>query len=406
MDLISSIIGIIYCTLFEFFHGKSLLHSRIYKKNHKIYWYLLIIFRKNFKKFILKLGLDPWKYPTNNDLIKIRTTGKNDLKKFFSDESTSFLLRFLSIRLQSSGSSGTPFEFRIFILQWIEEQARVYSSFRLAGYRIGKKMVVFRSYSPKNNEKNIKKIWWKRWTYFNSFALDDKNLKKYYNYLKSENIKFLRTYPSTLSTFLKFLKENDLKLNLKMIHCSSENIDEKLISESENYFGCKVINYYGQVEQAILGINLINKSYINLLPYTSYYISSEDNSLITLNLLNWTNPLVNYKVDDKVEQIKNNNFRIIGRSNLFLKHINGFEVSTVNFYTLMQRFDSLVKWQIFQSKNYDISINYEGDLVRDDTNTIDYEIKKRLGNLKISFNKNSFNYDGEGKINPIAIEKE
>ena len=72
----------------------------------------------------------------------------------------------------------------------------------------------------------------------------------------------------------------------------------------------------------------------------------------------------------------------------------------------MQRFDSLVKWQIFQSKNYDISINYEGDLVRDDTNTIEYEIKKRLGNLKISFNKNSFNYDGEGKINPIAIEKE
>ena len=37
-----------------------------------------------------------------------------------------------------------------------------------------------------------------------------------------------------------------------MIHVSSENIDDSLIVESEIYFNCKLINYYGQVEQAIL----------------------------------------------------------------------------------------------------------------------------------------------------------
>ena len=37
-----------------------------------------------------------------------------------------------------------------------------------------------------------------------------------------------------------------------MIHVSSENISDKLIADSEEYFKCKLINYYGQVEQALL----------------------------------------------------------------------------------------------------------------------------------------------------------
>ena len=194
------------------------------------------------------------KYPSIDDLKKIRVTNKYDLVKYFPSSSDSWLLNFLSIKMSSSGSTGTPFQFKIFILQWIEEQARVYSSFRLGGYCIGKKMVIFRSYSPKLNEKNIKEIKWKRWTYFNSFALDDDNLSNYYNYLVKNKIKYLRTYPSTLRSFLSFLKKRKLKLNLSMIHVSSENIDDSLIVESEIYFNCKLINYYGQVEQAILGV--------------------------------------------------------------------------------------------------------------------------------------------------------
>ena len=51
-----------------------------------------------------------------------------------------------------------------------------------------------------------------------------------------------------------------------MIHVSSENIDDSLIVESEIYFNCKLINYYGQVEQAILGVNLYESKSITLLP--------------------------------------------------------------------------------------------------------------------------------------------
>ena len=52
-----------------------------------------------------------------------------------------------------------------------------------------------------------------------------------------------------------------------MIHVSSENISDKLIADSEEYFKCKLINYYGQVEQALLGINLSESLSISILPH-------------------------------------------------------------------------------------------------------------------------------------------
>ena len=51
-----------------------------------------------------------------------------------------------------------------------------------------------------------------------------------------------------------------------MIHVSSENISDKLIADSEEYFKCKLINYYGQVEQAWL-INLSESLSISILPH-------------------------------------------------------------------------------------------------------------------------------------------
>ena len=52
---------------------------------------------------------------------------------------------------------------------------------------------------------------------------------------------------------------------------------------------------------------------VNQLPYflyTSFYILN-DNSIASLNLINWTNPLINYKVDDYVEK-KNLHFKLKG----------------------------------------------------------------------------------------------
>ena len=186
-------------------------------------------------------------------------------------------------------------------------------------------MVVFRSYSPKSWEKNIKEVRWKRWTYFNSFSLDEKSLQEYYDYLIKHRIEYLRIYPSTLATFLNFLKSRKLKIKLKMLHVSSENISNELIDEAQEFFECKLINYYGQVEQAILGVNILNARSISILPYTDWYML-DDGTVAALNLLNWTNPLINYRVQDQLLMIKENHFNVTGRNNIFLNHSKGLPV--------------------------------------------------------------------------------
>ena len=403
MDTIGSIFGILLSSIYELIFKKNFLHSRLKSKKHKITWFLLVIFRRNFKKYVLDLGLDPWKYPTTNDLRKIRTTSKEDIDKYFSKDSTSKILQFFSLKMSSSGSTGKPFEFSIFLLQWIEEQARVYASLKLGGYQIGRRMVVFRSYSPKSWEKNIKEVRWKRWTYFNSFSLDEKSLQEYYDYLIKHRIEYLRIYPSTLATFLNFLKSRKLKIKLKMLHVSSENISNELIDEAQEFFECKLINYYGQVEQAILGVNILNARSISILPYTDWYML-DDGTVAALNLLNWTNPLINYRVQDQLLMIKENHFNVTGRNNIFLNHSKGFKVSTINFFTLMQKFKNLVKWQIFQDRNLNIQLNYEGYLSPLDKKQITDGFKERLGDIPIRLKHNKFKFNGEGKINPIVVE--
>lgn len=401
MDFISSILGILISSIHKFFYRKNFLYSRLKPKRHIVQWFLLIILRKNFKKYVQDLGLNPWKYPDVNDLRKARLSTKDDIEKYFSRDSMSRLLKLFSLKMSSSGSTGKPFEFNIFILQWIEEQARVYSSFMLGGYRIGKKMVIFRSYSPTKKEKNIKEIRWKRWTYFNSFSLDEDSLREYYDYLVENNIKFIRTYPSTLATFLEFLKSKNLKIKLNMIHVSSENISDVLIEKAEEYFNCRVINYYGQAEQAVLGVNISESLSISILPYTNWY-RLEDNTLATFNILNWSNPLVNYHVEDHLVMTKDNHFNIVGRNNIYLTHSSGYKVSTINFYTLMQKYTNITKWQIIQENDHNIKIHFEGNMTQIHQDEIELGIKERLGNVSIKFVTNSFQFNGEGKINPIV----
>ena len=59
MDFISSVLGILLSMFYEIFLGKNLLESRIKPKSHKLYWYILVLFRKNFKSYVSEIGLDP-----------------------------------------------------------------------------------------------------------------------------------------------------------------------------------------------------------------------------------------------------------------------------------------------------------------------------------------------------------
>jgi phenylacetate-coenzyme A ligase PaaK-like adenylate-forming protein len=191
-----------------------------------------------------------------------------------------------------------------------------------------------------------------------------------------------------------------------MIHVSSENISENLIKECEEFFGCRIVNYYGQSEQAVLGVNLNRTDSINLLPYTNVY-QRDDGTLAATNLLNWSTPLVNYHVADKLIETSPNQYRIIGRTNVLFKHTDGYWVSTVNIYTLMQFYSRLEKWQIVQFiSDGTVRLHYRGELNVDDKKLIQEGLEMRFGTWRVAFFDGDFIYSGQGKINPILCLKE
>jgi cytoskeletal protein CcmA (bactofilin family) len=98
---------------------------------------------------------------------------------------------------------------------------------------------------------------------------------------------------------------------------------------------------------------------------------------------------------------KDNQFNLIGRNNIYLNHYQGYLVSTINFYTLMQNFTTLIKWQIVQKSNLSIEMNFEGNITSEEKELIRIGIEERLGYVLVKFNNNQFIFNGEGKINPI-----
>ena len=60
-----------------------------------------------------------------------------------------------------------------------------------------------------------------------------------------------------------------------------------------------------------------------------------------------------------------------------------------------------MKWQIVQNKDLDIRLNYE-DNYQQPKNYLKSGIKERLGEIKAT-NTENFEYNGEGKINPIYV---
>ena len=112
LDFICSVLGIIYSSTCELIFQKNLLFLREKPRKQILNWYFLIFFRKNFKSFVKHLGLDPWKYPEISDLKKVRLTDKSDISNFFPEDSLSRILKFLSLKMTSSGSTGSPFVFK------------------------------------------------------------------------------------------------------------------------------------------------------------------------------------------------------------------------------------------------------------------------------------------------------
>ncbi len=366
-----------------------------------------------------KINFQPLRDFNNlGDLSKIPILSKN----VFKENKELFLNKRHvkgSILFKTSGSTGTPMDILVHQNQWIMEQGVIWRHWKWGGYNFRDPLAMVRSYVPTSDE-----ILWKtdnisNFTYFSPFHLNDENMSRYLNVMIMKNIIVLRGYPSSIATLAEFiLRSNHDIPKIKLVLTASEVLSDKDRKLIEAAFKAKISNHYGLAEQIVMMGDC--EKHEGLHNYDEYgYLELLDTDvpnikrIIGTNLHNLTTPLIRYDTGDLAVVsdercscgrssgiIKN----IIGRKDLTIKTIEGYEIPTTNFYTLLEHYNEIDRWQIVQKSLNEIEVIFASKSITPERIvSLEHDFKRRLSDkmlIEFSPNKN-FHQKNEGKVNPF-----
>ena len=402
-----------------------------YWDNHKIDNYQFKRLRKQliqasktqyYSKLFKELNFNPrTDFKSLNDLEKIPVTEKNKVK-----ENTHLFINHKyknkSLPFYTSGSTGNPMKSLIHPLHWLIEQAVIFRHWSWGGYHFRDATAMLRSYSPKEGDPLTKYSSPLNTTYFSPFHLTDENMMMYYNLMIDLKTRVLRGYPSSVKIFALFLKKNSLKINsIKQILVASEVLTDNDRNIIESVFDCKISNHYGLAEQIVMFGDCENHTHLhNYFEYGYVELLDTDRpnikKIIGTNLHNKTMPIIRYDtgdlaiIDDSYCKCSRNGItikNIIGRHDQLIRTPNGYDIPSVNFYTMFEHYLEIDQWQItYDDEN--INFNYlslEG-LNNIKLKELNLKIENRINNSGFKYTLNEvsgFYQKSEGKT-PVIVK--
>lgn len=375
---------------------------------------------KYYKKLFYELNFNPkTDFKSLSDLKKIPVTEKNivkeDINLFINNK-----YKKKSLIFYTSGSTGKPMRALIHTLHWVIEQAVIFRHWSWGGYRFRDATAMLRSYSPKQGEPLTKYSRPLNTTYFSPFHLSDENMLIYYNLMSNLNIKILRGYPSSVKIFALFLKKNNLKIkSIKQILVASEVLTDYDRIIIEKVFNCKISNHYGLAEQIVMFgdcekhthlHNYFEYGYVELLDTDKPNIKK----IIGTNLHNKTMPIIRYNtgdlavIDDSKCSCSRNGVvikNIIGRHDQLIRTPNGYDIPSVNFYTMFEYYINIDQWQItYDDENINFNYLSQKGLSNTELNELKLMIENRIKKSGFKYtinNVTSLHQKSEGKIPTI-----
>ncbi|WP_173915198.1 phenylacetate--CoA ligase family protein [Halobacillus sp. Marseille-Q1614] len=261
--------------------------------------------------------------------------------------------------------------------------------------------------------KQNKNVFW-RYNYainqvlYSGFHVSENNIPYYIKSLNKFKPKALDGFPTSIYRIAKYINANNIKLSFKpiCIFPTAETLLEHQKKEIEEAFNCPVRNQYASSEGAPFITECENgrlhfnteTGYFNL---KDYNIEENLYELVVTSFLNYTTPIVQYKIGDIVEFNKNQEVcdcgnrslyveKILGRQSDYLLSKNG-KVTSVHLSNAIKNApNSIVACQFVQEKLNEIIIN----IVVDDTKFVEKHkddiveaLKYRFGNdIRVKFN--------------------
>jgi len=279
--------------------------------------------------------------------------------------------RRMSLINSTSGSSGTPFVFRLGFTAWVRENLNFTRSLDVKGYayRIGDPIVVVRSYVPGDDEPCVKVDVRKNIWYISPFHINPANIQTIYNFILRSGAKVIRGYPSSLLILTTELEKLGITEHpVKIVSTSSEMLLPYLREILTKFWRGEILDYYGQNENVVSFSQCSFGRYHNNDDYG--YVEILNNNIVGTSLNNLVMPFIRYNTQDKasVDELSSaracqcgSNFSvpvssIDGRNDDILLKKDRTKVSTANFSTAFKDLSSIRQFQFIQYPDLQILV--------------------------------------------------
>lgn len=201
----------------------------------------------------------------------------------------------------TSGTNGSPLTVYRSVRAIILENAYVWQFRNRHGLKIGEPCVSLRGVLDKNTFEKYDK--YSNTLYLSSYNINPKNIKHYLDRIKEFKPKAVLGYPSSIYALSLGLEECKMKVEIPFVFTSSETLYEFQRDKINKIFNANIFDWYGNAERTIA----LGQCDCGLYHEPPLYSINEykENSIITTSLINFSFPLIRYKVNDSVELADN-----------------------------------------------------------------------------------------------------
>jgi phenylacetate-CoA ligase len=331
-----------------------------------------------YRQLFDQAGLAPADIRTISDLQKIPVLDKHTLKSHPAEFKPKNLSWIRYLNRSTSGSTGIPLKFRVAREDWEYSQALILRDWGYAGFKPGDRRAGM-SWQTPHAKHGLTKSLLNFALNLQSFYCMNVNREmaiRYFNALNRYQPQFLQGGPLPVSLFAQFLRDNHLKLQIKLQAVITNG--EKLFAHQrkiiEEMLGAPVYNWYGLDDGGLSAIECsehrglhidMERSILEVVDEAGRQVVNREGRILATSLHNYAQPFLRYETGD-LGIISDRICRCARKTPLLEEitgRIEGYIVTTSDlkvhgsvFQAWMDQFDHISQFQVVQEKTDEVLV--------------------------------------------------
>jgi len=328
-----------------------------------------------------KLELKPSDIKTTNDLQKLPTLNKHIIKENWQDFLPENIHELDYLDGSTSGSTGTPFKYRMSREDYERGVALLYRGWGFGGYELADNVAIIGGSAllPTASTSMRARLqeFFRHQKFYSSFAMGDEELRAYVRRLNKQQPQYLRGYAASMALLAQFVLNSKSRLTFqpKGVFTTAEKLfaDERQLIEKT--FNCEVFDNYGLNDGGVSayecgahsGLHICTeRSILEVVDEDGKQLINKQGKILATSLHNYALPFIRYETGD-LGAISDSPCscgrpspvlkEIAGRVSEFITTPSGLRIHGEFFSHVFYEFENVVQFQVVQNNLSEILIN-------------------------------------------------